>query len=114
MNINPFDILKNAQSIQQQFGKFQEEIKTILETGSSGGGIVKVMVNGLFEVVGVELDPIAVNPGDIPMLQDLIVAAHADALTRVREAMKEKLGPLAGGALAGGALAGGMGIPGLA
>lgn len=96
MSINPFDILKNAKSLQDQFARVQEELATIAITGSSGGGIVKVTLNGQFELVGVQIDPIAVDPRDVPMLQDLIVAAHADASNRMKEVIKEKFGPLAG------------------
>ena len=95
--MNPFDILKNAGALKEQLGKTQEELKTIEVTGSSGGGIVKVTMNGQFETIRVELDPIAVDPRDIPMLQDLIVAASRDALARVQEAMKDKLGPMVSG-----------------
>ena len=107
MNINPFDVLKNAKSIQEQFAKIQEELAQVSVTGSSGGGIVKVTLNGQFEMTSLVIDPIAVDPRDVPMLQDLIVAASADAMTRVREILKERLGPLAGG------LGGLGGLPGL-
>ncbi len=103
VNINPFDLLKNAQNIQSQFGKVQEEMKQISETGVSGGGIVKVTMNGAFEIVSIELDPIAVDPRDVPMLQDLIVAASRDAHSRIQEAIKTKMGPMLGN----------MDIPGL-
>jgi nucleoid-associated protein EbfC len=95
--MNPFDILKNAKSLQEQFGRMQEELATVAVTGSSGGGIVKVTISGQFELLAVNLDPVAVDPRDIIMLQDLIVAAHADAMSKVREVMKAKIGPLAGG-----------------
>ena len=107
MNINPFDVLKNAKSIQEQFAKIQEELAQVSVTGSSGGGIVKVTLNGQFEMTSLVIDPIAVDPRDVPMLQDLIVAASADAMTRVREILKERLGPHAGG------LGGLGGLPGL-
>lgn len=97
MNMNPFEILKNAKSIQDQFSRIQEELAEVTVIGSSGGGIVKVTLNGQFDLVGVVLDPIAVDNRDIPMLQDLIVAAHADATQKVKELLKAKLGPLAGG-----------------
>ena len=89
--MNPFDLLKNANAIKEQLSKTQEELKHTFVTGASGGGIVKVTMNGQFEIVKVELDPIAVDPRDIPMLQDLIVAASRDALSRMQEMMKEKL-----------------------
>jgi len=97
MNINPFDILKNAKAIQEQFSKVQEELAFVNVTGSSGGGIVKVTLNGRFEMIGIVLEPIAVDPRDVSMLQDLIVAAHADASEKVKELLKEKLGPMASG-----------------
>jgi hypothetical protein len=97
MGMNPFDILKNAKSMQEQFARMQEELAQVSVTGSSGGGIVKVTLNGQFEMLGVALDPIAVDPRDVPMLQDLIVAAHADASEKVKELLKAKIGPMAGG-----------------
>lgn len=96
MNMNPLDILKNAKGIQEQFARVQAELAEIRVTGASGGGIVKVTINGQFDLIGVELDPIAVDPRDICMLQDLIVAAHRDASAKVKDLLKEKLGPLAG------------------
>lgn len=96
MNVNPFDILKNAKNLQDQFSRVQEELATLRVTGSSGGGIVKATLNGRFELLAMEIDPIAVDPRDVRMLQDLIVAAHADASERIKELLKERLGPLAG------------------
>lgn len=95
--MNPFDIVKNAKLMQQEFARMQEELASVSVTGSSGGGIVSVTMNGQFELVSVRLDPIAVDPRDVPMLQDLIVAAHADASAKVKELIKAKMGPLAGG-----------------
>ena len=97
MNFNPFDLLKNANNLQAQFQKAQEELKEITETGSSGGGIVKVTLNGTFEVVDVQIDPIAVDPRDVKMLQDLIVAAHKNAMENVQEQIKAKSSSLLGG-----------------
>lgn len=95
--MNPFEILKNAQSLQEQFGKVQNELAGISAEGSSGGGIVKVTVNGQMELVKIFLDPIAVDPRDVPMLQDLIVAAHRDAMGKIKEQIAQKLGPMAAG-----------------
>ncbi|MCR4938659.1 MAG: YbaB/EbfC family nucleoid-associated protein [Treponemataceae bacterium] len=103
MNFNPFELLKNAQNIKEQLAKVQEELKDYTATGSSGGGIVKVTVNGQLEFVAVEIDPIAVDPRDVKMLQDLIIAAAHDASERIKEMIKEKAGPLMGG----------MNIPGM-
>ncbi len=92
MNINPFDLMKNAKALQEQVEKMQEDLVSINVTGSSGGGIVRVTVNGHFEMLAIDLDPIAVDPRDIKMLQDLIVAAHTDAMEKAREAIKAKIG----------------------
>ena len=95
--MNPFELLKNAGTIQQQVKQLQEEMSKITATGSSGGNMVNVTVNGKMEIEGIHLDPIVVDNRDIPMLQDLIIAAHHDAMEKVQEAMREKLGPLVSG-----------------
>jgi DNA-binding YbaB/EbfC family protein len=91
------DFFKNASAIKEQVEVVQEKLKDISATGNSGGGIVRVTVNGRLEMIDIELDPIAVDPRDIEMLQDLIVAAHTDAMAKVQDAMRAKLGPLLGG-----------------
>lgn len=101
--MNPFDLLKNAQNIQGELQKIQEELKSISVVGNSGGGIVKVTMNGAFQLTAVQIDPIAVDPRDVQMLQDLIVSASHDAQKRVQDAIKEKMGPVLQG----------MNIPGL-
>ena len=101
--MNPFDMLKNIQSMKEQLGNIQEELTEITATGPSGGNIVNVTLNGKFEIVSVKLDPICVDPRDVQMLQDLIIAAHHDAMTKIQENIKAKYGPLLNG----------MNIPGL-
>jgi DNA-binding YbaB/EbfC family protein len=93
MNINPLDLLKNAATIKNHAVAMQEQLKDIAVTGSAGGGIVKVTISGQLELLSVELDPIAVDPRDISMLQDLIVAAHHDAQSKMQDTLKQKLGP---------------------
>jgi DNA-binding YbaB/EbfC family protein len=92
--MNPMDILKSAAAVKEQAAALQEQFKEISVTGSAGGGIVKVTVNAQFELLAVELDPVAVDPRDIPMLQDLIVAAHHDAQRKIQDILKQKLGPV--------------------
>lgn len=92
--MNPFDMLKNIEQMKSQLGTMQEELKQITATGSSGGNIVNVTINGKFEIINLKLDPICVDPRDVQMLQDLIVAAHHDAMSKIQEAIKEKYGPL--------------------
>lgn len=101
--MNPFDMLKNIQSMKEQLGNIQEELAEITATGSSGGNIVNVTLNGKFEIISVKLDPICVDPRDVQMLQDLIIAAHHDAMTKIQENIKAKYGSLLNG----------MNIPGL-
>jgi DNA-binding YbaB/EbfC family protein len=101
MTINPLDILKNAQKIQEQMGSFQEKLAEFSETGSAGGGMVEVEINGKMEVLAVRISPEAVDPNDIEMLQDLCAAAIASALEKINERIKAEMG----------ALAGGMGLP---
>ena len=90
--VNPFEMMKNLKNVEANAAKMKEELGRISATGSSGGNIVKVTLNGKFEMVSIEIDPIA--QGDVPMLQDLIVAAHHNAMDKIQEAIKEKSGSL--------------------
>ena len=101
--MNPFDMLKNIEQMKSQLRTMQEELKQITATGSSGGNIVNVTINGKFEIINLKLDPICVDPRDVQMLQDLIIAAHHDAMSKIQEAIKDKYGPLLNG----------MNIPGM-
>ena len=94
--MNPFELLKNAGNIQKQLDKVKEELKTVSATGSAGGNMVTVTMNGSFEITAVHLDPIVVDNRDVLMLHDLIIAASHDALEKVRSEMQEKLGPMLG------------------
>jgi DNA-binding YbaB/EbfC family protein len=102
MNINPFDLLKNAQKFQEQMGSLQERLELITAAGSSGGGMVEVSLNGRLELLSIRIAPEAVDPADVEMLQDLIVAAFTAAVEKIKEAVNAEMG----------ALAGGMGMPG--
>lgn len=95
--MNPFEMLKNLNQIKAQAQKFKEELKEIKTEGSSGGGIVKVEINGEFQLLKVSLDPVAVDPRDIKMLEDLIVAAHNDAMDKIKTAIQEKTSSMTGG-----------------
>jgi len=95
--MNPFDMLKNLQNVQETMKQMQEKMKTVTAEGRAGGDLVKVTVNGQLEVLRVELAPECVDPRDIPMLADLIRLATNDAMSRVKEQMKDELGPLGQG-----------------
>jgi DNA-binding YbaB/EbfC family protein len=97
MDINPMELLKNASAVKEQFEAMRSQLTSVSATGNAGGNIVRVTVNGRLEMTAIELDPIAVDPRDIDMLQDLIVAAHTDALEKVQAAVRAKAGPLLNG-----------------
>ena len=92
--MNPFDLLKNTQAIKEQTEKLKEELASIRVEGSSGGKMVVVTMNGQFEMIDIKLDPICVDNRDVQMLQDLIVAASHDAMEKIKDGMKDKLGGL--------------------
>ena len=85
MNINPFDVLKNAQKIQEQMSVFQQKLETLTATGAAGGGLVEIEMNGKLEVISVHITPQAMEGGDVEMLEDLIMAAFTDGITKVKE-----------------------------
>jgi DNA-binding YbaB/EbfC family protein len=97
MNINPFDIIKNAQKIQEQMSGFQEKLEVISATGASGGSMVEIDINGKLEVTAVRIAPQAVEGGDTEMLQDLIMAAFTDGMTKVREEVNSQVSAMTGG-----------------
>lgn len=97
MDMNPFDILKNAQKIQEQMAVMQQRLGTIVVTGSAGGGMAQVDMNGKMEVLAVRISPEAIDPADIPLLQDLIKAAFTDAMEKVKETLQSEFGAMAGG-----------------
>ena len=95
MNINPFDVLKNAQKIQEQMSGFQEKLGTISATGAAAAGLVEIDVNGKLEVLAVRIAPQAMD--DVEMLQDLIMAAFTDSMAKVKEAITREVGAMTGG-----------------
>jgi len=97
MDINPFELLKNAQKIQEQMGSFQERLADISVKGSAGGGMVEVELNGKLEVTGVRIASEAVEGGDAEMLADLAMAAFSNALEKMKEALRQEIGTMAGG-----------------
>jgi DNA-binding YbaB/EbfC family protein len=97
MNINPFEIMKNAQKIQEQMSGFQEKLELISATGASGGGMVEIDINGKLEVIAVRVAPEAMEGGDTEMLQDLIMAAFTDGMSKVREEVNSQVSAMTGG-----------------
>jgi len=91
MATNPFEMLKQLQGLQSRVGEIQEKLKAVKVTGSAGGGLVTVEMNGQMLVEKVTMAPEAVDPRDIPMLQDLVLAAMTDALERLKEKIREEV-----------------------
>ncbi|MBN2135912.1 MAG: YbaB/EbfC family nucleoid-associated protein [Acidobacteria bacterium] len=100
MNIKK--MMEQAQQMQQ---KIQEETAALQIEASSGGGMVTAVVSGNKELLELRLEPDVVNPDDVEMLQDLIIAAVNEASRKADEALQEKLGGMMGGM--------GLNIPGL-
>lgn len=89
--------------MQAQMAKMQEELSQRTVESTAGGGAVKVVANGKQEIVSIEIQPEAVDPEDVEMLQELVLTAVNDALNQVQEMMSREMGKLTGG----------MNIPGL-
>jgi nucleoid-associated protein EbfC len=89
-------LLAQAQQMQQKLMEAQHQLATSEVVGQAGGGLVKVLVKGSGELVGVTIDPKVVDPADVETLQDLIVGAMADASRQVTTMAQERLGALTG------------------
>jgi DNA-binding YbaB/EbfC family protein len=79
------EIMRQAQKIQEEIQKKQEEVKKMTVEASSGGGMVIAKANGSGEIISIKIEKEVVNPEDIEMLEDLVVAAVNEALKRARE-----------------------------
>ena len=93
---NMNNMLKQAQKMQEQMLKAQQEIEETVVEASSGGGMVTVKATGKKEVLEINIKPEAVDPDDVEMLEDLIMAAIKDAQTKATNLSKEALGPMGG------------------
>jgi len=91
------NIMGQASQMQSKIAELKEELRGRTVEGQSGGGIVTVTVNGGSEIVRIQIDPVAVDPRDVPMLEDLVVAATNDALNRTREMVREEMKTITGG-----------------
>jgi DNA-binding YbaB/EbfC family protein len=95
--------MKAIQQMQMRLEKIQKELGETIVEGSAGGGVVTATVTGQKEFVGIKIDPSAVDPDDVEMLEDLVTAAITDAMNKAATLMEDQMG----------ALTGGMKIPGL-
>jgi len=96
MNINPFDLLKNAQKMQEQMSDFQEKLANITATGAAGGGLVEIDLNGKLELIAVRIAPEAMEGSDTEMLQDLILASFNDGMAKVKDQIGSEVGAMTG------------------
>jgi DNA-binding YbaB/EbfC family protein len=90
-------LLKQAQQMQARMNEMKEELAEKKVTATSGGGMVTVEANGRSEILSIKIDPQVVDPDDLEMLEDLIVAAVNEAKRRVEDLVKEEMGKLTGG-----------------
>ncbi len=99
---NMNNMMKQAQRMQQQMMQMQQELEEKEYEATVGGGVVKAVVTGKRQVKAVEIDPEAVDPEDVEMLQDLVVAAVNEALRKCEEDVASSMGKLTGGVNLGG------------
>jgi DNA-binding YbaB/EbfC family protein len=91
------NLARMAQQMQADMARVEQELRDLTVEGSSGGGVVKAVVTGKQDIVSLTIDPGVVDPDDVEMLQDLIVAAIGDAMAQARRASEEKLARVTGG-----------------
>jgi nucleoid-associated protein EbfC len=99
-------LLQQAQKMQEEMMAAQEKLKDELVEASAGGGMVKVTMSGDFELKTLAIDPDAVDPEDVEMLQDMVLAAVNEGIRTAQERAESKMGGIAGGL-------GGLGLPGM-
>jgi len=97
------NIMKQAKALQEKMARLQEELASRTVEATAGGGMVSVTVNGRFEVVSLRIEKDVVNPEDLEMLQDLIVAAVNEGIRKAQEMTSSEMAKITGG----------MNIPGL-
>ncbi len=105
MGKNIGNIMKQAQQMQEKMGEIQKGLSQKTCEAAAGGGMVTATVNGDLKLVGLKIDPSVVDTDDVEMLEDLVVAAVAEAQTRAQEMVSQEMGKLTAGF--------GLNIPGL-
>jgi nucleoid-associated protein EbfC len=97
MEINLTEIMKQVQNIQSQVKDVQDKLSRLTVTSESGGGMVSVTVTGRQEIKDIKLDPVCVDPRDVPMLEALIIAAINQGIKKSKELSSEEMKKLTGG-----------------
>jgi len=90
-------MLGDPRALQERMQEAQERISKTTVVGSAGGGMVKITLNGGFEMLGIEIAPEVVDSSDVGMLGDLVRAAHNDAVAKLRESLQKEISGAAGG-----------------
>jgi len=101
------NMMKQAQKLQKQMLEMQEEIAKKTVEGTAGGGMVRVIANGNQDILDLKIDPEVVDPEDLELLEDLIVAAIANAKEKAKSLIEDEMGKIIPGGM------GSLGIPGL-
>ena len=91
------NIMKQAKKMQEKMGQLQQELETKTIEAQAGGGMVKVVVNGKFEIVSLKIEKDVVNPEDIEMLQDLVSAAINEGIRKAQEMAASEMAKITGG-----------------
>jgi len=89
--------MKMIQQMQNRMMKIQEELEELTIEGTAGGGVVKAEVNGHRALKSIKIDPAAVDPEDVELLEDMVVAAVQDAMDKAAKVAEDKMGALTGG-----------------
>lgn len=97
MGMNMAQMMKQARKMQEQLAAAQENLKDVSVDASAGGGMVKVTVSGDMQLTSIQIDPDALDPEDVEMLQDMVMAAVNEALRGANEAANQQMGAITNG-----------------
>jgi nucleoid-associated protein EbfC len=101
--VNMGNMMKQAQKMQAKMAQMQEDLKSEVLEASAGGGMVKVAITGDLQIQSITIDPAAIDPDDVEMLQDMVTAAVNEAIRSAQELAATRMGDITGG----------MNLPGL-
>ena len=94
---NLMDMMKQAKQLQEKMQEMQASVEAVTESGTSGAGLVRVTLNGKGVLSAIRIDPSLLKDGEGEILEDLIVAAHADAKAKIETTLQTKMQELTGG-----------------
>jgi len=95
--MNPMEMLKKAQQLQARMAEAQQKLKSLKATGTAGGDMVTIEITGEFAVTNVSISPEAVDPNDLEMTEDLVLAAMSDAVYKIKAVIQEEMRNATGG-----------------